>query len=219
MGSNVFVSYKYADKNVAKLGDNNETTCRDYVDELEELLKKNDIGFNYRGEKDGEDLSELNDDTVAGILADKIRTTSVTIVMVSSGMKEWKREKDQWIPWEISYSLKEISRETGKSRTNGILAVVIPDRDQSYVHAIWDFLGVRYVITTFLFKIITENLFNRKGLERSYGIIPYVEEDCYIPIVKWSDFVNDPKHYLNVALDHRDHSDEFNLVKEIRDDW
>ena len=71
MGSNVFVSYKYKDSNVRKIGDISDTTCRDYVDEIQKMLEGRKTYY-FRGEEDGEGLSDLDDDTIAGKLADKI---------------------------------------------------------------------------------------------------------------------------------------------------
>lgn len=83
---------------------------RDYVTKFEDILDSSDNI--YKGESDGEDLSVLSDDTIWEKLKDRIYDSSVTVVFISPGMKEnWKLERDQWIPWEVSYSLKEVSRK------------------------------------------------------------------------------------------------------------
>ena len=110
MGRKIFVSYKYNDDNVKQLDDNynyilpKKTTARGYVDKLEEIIGIDNI---YKGENDGEDLSSLSDDSIWNSLKEKIFDSSVTIVLISPKMKEQlKSQKLQWIPQEISYSLK-----------------------------------------------------------------------------------------------------------------
>ena len=116
MGKKIFVSYKFKDDKVKNLSSYTNSTVRDYVNEFEKLLDyEDDI---YKGEEDNEDLSDLSDDTIWEKLKDRIYDSSVTVIFISPGMKKTNaKQRDQWIPWEVSYSLKEISRKnkSGKS--------------------------------------------------------------------------------------------------------
>jgi hypothetical protein len=148
MGRNVFVSYKYSDSRVqdldlyefvdflgTKIKRKITTTARHYVDKLAEKLEADD--HLYKGEDDGESMESLADSTIGSKLGDKIFYSSVTIVLISKGMKNpFLPEKDQWIPWEISYSLKEQSRQNQRSKTNGVIAVILPDEFGSYEYYI-----------------------------------------------------------------------------------
>lgn len=167
MGYKIFVSYKYADDNVKNIsGSYSKDTVRTYVNYLSEYIKDKSDHI-YKGEGDNEDLSVLGEETIWAKLKNKIYDSTLTIIMISKGMREpGKKEKDQWIPWEISYSLKEISRKNINnipvtSRSNALLAVILPDKDGLYDYFVSDknccSSGCRMYQTNVLFPIIKEN--------------------------------------------------------------
>lgn len=229
MGRKVFVSYKYGDTQVQDLNVYEEnwfgqkvevqTKARHYVNELSEILDNEDHIF--KGEDDGQSLSDFSDEYIASSLRDKIYDSSITIVLVSKGMKTYEAEKDQWIPWEISYSLKEYTRNSRTSLSNGILAVVLPDENGSYSY----FLNNDSVCnctnynTLFLFQILRDNMFNKKEADTyvcSNGSIIHRGEFSYIKALKWSDFKANPNYYLNKAIEIRDNKEDYSITKTVK---
>lgn len=204
MGKKIFVSYKYADKDVESL--EYGTTVRTYVDKLENYFSKNDI---YKGESDDEDLSALSDDVIWNKLKDRIYDSSVTLVMISPNMKEPRRwEKSQWIPWEISYSLKEMTRNDRTSHSNAMLAVVLPNKNGSYSYFIEETAyGISYK-TDILFKILRSNMFNRKDKQVS-------GEHSYIKPVKWSTFIKNAQSYIDKAIEIQSNISNYIITKEV----
>lgn len=219
MGKKIFVSYKYADENVRQLTGITPTKVRDYVDILQSKIDKSD--HIYKGEDDGEDLSTLADSTIASKLGDKIFDSSVTIVFISPNMKEAnKSDDDQWIPWEISYSLKEQSRASGRSKTNAVLAVVLPDVNGSYEYFMVYNAACNSTtyMTNKLFDILRENMFNIKtpDIRECNGTTVYHGYFSYIYSVKWDNFIEDIDKYVEIALDIWRVRDQYNIKKSIK---
>ncbi|WP_276895954.1 TIR domain-containing protein [Frischella perrara] len=199
MGKKIFISYKYGDTQVARLN-SQKTKVRDYVDLLQKQLEKQGDHIN-KGENDGESLAHFKDETIQSELSDKIYDSTVTIVLVSKGMNElWCSEKDQWIPWEIAYSLRSKTRSDRTSKTNAILAIKLPDENNSYDY------------DPKLFNIIKKNMNN---LEYSYLLDkPYLPES-YILFAEWDSFFKNINYYIDVSLEIWRNRDKYHISKSI----
>lgn len=222
MGRKIFVSYKYKDNKVkallidALLG--RESIVRHYVDELQKNLDSDD--HMNLGEKDGESLEDFADSTIETALKKKIFQSSITIVMISKGMKEpGKNENDQWIPWEVSYSLREVTREDRTSRSNAILGIVLPDENNSYDWYYTENSSCNCTTqnTGKLFKVLRENMFNLKSptIRHCDGIRIHEGEFSYIKTVRWDHFINNRDFYLNKSIEIRDNKDQYNIKINI----
>lgn len=223
MANKIFVSYKYSDAQVAPLGGLwMDTTARDYVDEIASFLEDDD--HIYKGEDDGESMNSLADSTISSKLGDKIFDSSITIVLISKGMKTYHKESDQWIPWEISYSLRQQSRGGRTSKSNGILAVILPDQTGSYGYFIQEdgcpYCKCRILKTDFLFPILRKNMFNIKNGEYSdcphhvKGTV-FLGLSSYIHSVKWVDFIIEPQKYIDVTNELKSKLDNYNIIKTL----
>ena len=183
----VFVSYKYADKKVYQLPIWKVTTVRDYVDIfISEAQKKNIIV--YKGEMNGEDLSDFSKDYIWNKLKDKIFDSSLTIVFISPNMREDKKEDSQWIPHEIAFSLKEITRNGRTSRSNALLFVVLPDSHEA----------TDYITCMNHFEII------RRNIDNKYGVL-----------TTWRNFIDNIENWLNLAHEEAQKSIPYKQINNI----
>lgn len=225
MGHKIFISYKYGDTSVQRLARTpygEPTIVRHYVDEIQARLKEGD--HINKGELDGESLSMFKEDTIASKLRDKIFDSSVTIVLISPKMKDpYIPESDQWIPWEISYSLREVPRADRVSRANALLGVVLPDVNGSCEYVITNRAccpsGCIYLNRTNLFAIIQENTFNRKRPpQHTCNIQDIIWEYpfSYMHIVSWPTFINNMDKAIEEAIAIRDRISEFDIHKQVR---
>lgn len=181
MGRKIFVSYKYMDNNVERLPNVMQPTwpC-DYVDYIKtDVLNYDDI---YKGENSDEDISSLTEESIWKHLKEKIYDSTITIVLISPNMNEPNRhQKSQWIPWEISYSLRETTRNNRTSHRNAILAVILPDKNGSY----------NYYDKNNLFPILKDNINNG-----------------YIYDIYWDNFKKYPSFCIEQAIDCKNKTPE-----------
>ena len=211
MGRKIFVSYKYGDNNVENIigmdGKGGLCTVRNYVDKLEDILEDKTEHI-YKGESDGEDLSQLSDDTI---------------------WEKYKAEKHQWIPQEISYSLKEISRidssgNSVTSKTNALIAVIVPDINGSYDYFTYQKDCCTKKCTHYnndsdrIFTIMSKNMFNQKSPDKEQcdnNNYIYHGECNYMLCVKWNDFVDNVDKYIDRAYSIQDNQEEYDIAKAI----
>lgn len=210
MGNKIFISYKYGDNSIQKLNSYSyeSSRVRDYVDIIQRQLERQGIHIN-KGEKDGEDLSQFKNETIRSKLAEKIFDSSVTVVLISPQMKDtYKLEKDQWIPWEISYSLRLKRRRFDgdreqRSNRNGILLVYLPDKDGNYQYA-------DYYPQTYLFNIINKNKNNLKHYYNHLGL----PSSYFIPCT-WAQFASQMNCWIEKANQLRKHADKYDIIVNI----
>ena len=188
MGRKVFISYKYKDNDVRMLPDVYLMTWpSDYVEYItKKVLSGDDI---YKGEKPDEDISYLSEEAIWRHLKDKIFDSTITIVLISPNMKEPGRwQRSQWIPWEISYSLRETTRNNRTSWRNAILAVILPNKEGSY----------HYFNKEEAFPILKENIKNG-----------------YIYVATWDDFVKYPNLCMSYAFENKEITPEYKIVVSV----
>ncbi|WP_299066558.1 TIR domain-containing protein [uncultured Psychrobacter sp.] len=208
MAKKIFISYKHGDSSVCPLRNmwnSQPTKARDYVNIIESHFE-NTGDHIYKGERNNESLAEFKRDTIRGRLADKIYDSTVTIVLISPNMKEWMSlEKDQWIPWEISYSLREKSRNNIPSKPNAILAVILPDISNSYNYAQAPNFGFN------ILRMNQNNLRHRYPAQR-------LRNGCsssYILQPTWKEFTNNYNGWIEAALEIRQNIDKYDISKSV----
>ncbi|SDY47047.1 MTH538 TIR-like domain [Ruminococcaceae bacterium YAD3003] len=186
MGRKVFVSYKYKDNNVQSLwGVTPPTWPCDYVDYIRKYILSNDDI--YKGEDSDEDISSWSENAIWNHLKNKIYDSTITILLISPNMKEeGKWQKSQWIPWEISYSLRETTRNDRTSHSNAILAVILPDKYGNY----------RYYSISQLFPIVKSNI-----------------DNGYIQVVNWEVFKKSPQYFMDLAIKRKEITPSYRIVK------
>ncbi|NDV44986.1 TIR domain-containing protein [Flagellimonas sediminis] len=228
MAKKVFVSYKYKDEKVAKIQDfyyeevdgvmkfnYRKTRARDYVDRIQEKIGTDNINL---GEKDGESLEDFSNQQIESALKKRIRQCSITIVLISKGMKTMESEKEQWIPWEISYSLRVVPTGGNTKQRNAILGVVLPDENGNYD---WYYTSNLYCNsithhTGQLFKILKDNMFNileKEFRECNGSKIHIKDEPSFIKTVKWGVFMNGNSYgyYLDKAIEIKEDESSYDI--------
>jgi hypothetical protein len=225
MARKIFVSYKYKDEKVNDLQSSyfeeidgkaifntRKTRVRDYVNKLQEKIGREHVNL---GEKDNEGLDEFSDENIETELKKRIRQCSTTIVLISKGMKvSTIIEKEQWIPWEVSYSLRIVPTGGNTKQMNAVLGIVLPDESGTYEWYYQSNPNCNSIThhTSKTFKILRSNMFNvlKTEFRECNGTkIHITNEPSFIKTVKWHDFMHADMYnfYIDEAIKIKDKKD------------
>lgn len=202
MARKTFISYKFSEASEVR-------------DRIVEAMGQDAIY--YQGEtSESPDLTDCKTSTIKRNLSDMIFNTSVTIVVISPEMN-----KSKWIDWEISYSLRQSTRDETTSHTNGIVGVVMKV-DGGYDWFIHNSTNchnqpIIWYDSRYEYEIITKNRYNSQPpkwhcknchtYDRNYGsYISYVKEDV---------FLKDPSQYIEIAYNKSKQTANYEICVRI----
>lgn len=200
MAHKTFISYKYSE-------------AQGLRDDIIDALGEN--ASYYQGEtSESPDLTDYTTATIREHLKDMIFGTTVTIVIISPNMTE-----SEWIDWEIEYSLREYSRNGKKSKSNGIVGVVMK------VNGSYDWLRSTTTHadghtstnndTSKMYKIINDNRFNENPKVYSCSKCKTVDRlsGSYISLIPEEEFLADPDYFIENAYQKCQSVDKYIISK------
>ena len=206
MARRVFISFRFSDGEAYK----NQLT--DLFDTSTEIINCSE----------DEDRSKMSEDTIQKYLYSKLRTTSVTIILITPQAVNHKKDSygyyDDWMYDEIRYSLED--REN--NRCNGLVAVYTKEAMPLLMTTTIHKCNICNREQTVSNILNVDNLFrkNKKKKKKEYKTNPCdgifdSEKDSYCSLVAWEDFVKNYGHYIDNAAEKREHINMFDLKKRL----
>lgn len=206
MATKVFVSFRFSDGKKIK-------------DELVDLF---DESMEVINRSEDEDRSQMSEDTIQNYLYEKLKDTSVTIVVLTpeavSYRKDWSGRYDDWLYDELRYSLEDRKN----NRTNGVIAVYTEEaKDKLFTertHSCSKCQETKICRSLENFDNLSrKNMLNIKlrYKKNQCNDLYDDEHDSYISLVSLEDFKNNYSKYIENAKDKRDRADEFELHKKM----
>ena len=147
-----------------------------------------------------EDRSRMSEETIRRYLYDKLRRSSVTIVLLTPLAVNHKRnrigEYDDWMYDEIRYSIED--REN--NRTNGLVAVYTPESANMIVSQ-----GSNGTVTVKdVNNLFRKNMMNVKTEYKrnpNHGMYDR-DYDSYCSLISWSEFTSNLGKFIDLAIVH-----------------
>ncbi len=207
MARRVFISFRFSDG-------------EKYKDELCELFDHSDDVIDN---SENVDRSQISDDAIQRYLYNKLKRTSVTIVLLTPNAIEynkdiWTDKYDDWMYDELRYSLEERENNT----TNGVVAVYSEEARNILITSDKHQCDICKEETTVSIIKDVNNLVrkNMMNIKPGYKANPCNSiydslEDSYISLVSYNDFKSDINKYIDNAISKKERKDEFTLVKRL----
>ncbi len=207
MKRKAFVSFRFADGS-------------EYKDEIIELLTKKDLIID---KSESVDRSHMSEESIQEYLYEKLRDTSITIVILTpkaiNYKKDWISGKyDDWLYDELRYSLYERKGNT----LNAVIAIYTEDSKSTLMYTTTKTCNEcnkehkSSTINDFE-NLVRKNMMNVKAQYKKNPCTGYYdsEYDSYISLVPYNDFKSNPKYYMDIALEKRSQSNNYDIVKRM----
>ena len=206
MATKVFISFRFSD------GKEIKDELVDLFDESTEVINRSE----------DVDRSQMSEDTIQEYLYEKLKDTSVTIVLLTpeavSYRKNWIVNYDDWLYDELRYSLEDRKN----NRTNGVVAVYTDDAKdmilESSSHYCSHCQETKSCRTLKFFdNLARKNMLNIKQSYKKNLCNDLYDDshDSYISLVSLEEFKQDHTKYIDNAKDKRDRLHEFNIYKRM----
>jgi|SRR5699024_37594 len=206
MSTKVFLSFRFSDGKELK----------------EELVKLFDSSTEVIDRSEDEDRSEMTEETIRNYLYEKLKETSITIVILTPKAINYRKnifgDYDDWLYDELRYSLED----RAKNRTNGAIALYTDESKGSLTelntHKCTKCNAEKSSTLIKSFdNLVRKNMMNVK---EDYKVnkcdnLYDSEKDSYISLVHFDDFKKDYKKYIDSAKEKRDRKEEFDIVKRM----
>ena len=207
MARKVFVSFRYSDG-------------VEYKDELCDIF---DSSTEIINRSEDEDRSKMSEDTIQRYLYDKLKDTSVTIVLLTpralQHQKDFWGNYDDWMYDEIRYSLED----RVNNRTNGLIAVCTPEAQDSLVSKTLhccpvcrETKEVRRIVD--IDNLARKNMMNIKNAYKKNPCDNLFDDDwdSYCSMVPWDAFKSNYVDYIEKAEQKRNILGHYTIHKRMK---
>ncbi len=205
MSRRVFISFRYSDGIT-------------YKEQLGKIFDGSTVAINC---SEDQDRSNMSESTIQKYLYDKLRTTSVTIVIITPNAITHHRGGygfDDWMYDEIRYSLED--REN--NRCNGLIAVYTKEAETQIFNRTTHICNIckreSTVLTMYEFdNLCRKNMMNvRPEFKKNKCNGVYDNDyDSYCSFVAWDDFIKDYAKYIDCAAKKREETYKYIITKRL----